>query len=763
MNDRVLVVWVGDGGETARRTAAALGDQVEMVTAPDASGTLDVLARRDVDCLVTDGRLPDTDGLAFLNDVRERYPELPVMFLAGHATLAVREALSAGATDYFRVGDAGSQSDLLANRIATVVESYRTSKRQEALSRIRTLVSDVNQALIRAGDRAQLDARICEILTRADPYRFAWIGELDEETGRLEPREWAGQGEGYLEDITTTVDGTPVGAAVTEGSVTVVGNVSEDPDCGTWREPTLERGFRSLAAVPLVYDDTRYGVLVIYADRIHAFDDEERTMLGELGDDIAHAFSAIETRQRLAREKERFRRLVAEVEEYAIFRLDPDGHVSSWNDGARRLQGYTREEIVGDHVSRFYPEDAGETDPETVLATAAAEGSHEETGWRVRKDGSRFWARTTVTALRGDAGELRGFAEIVRDLTHRRDRERTLRRFERAVEAAGQGVYITDTEGTIEYVNPAFEEITGYSRTEALGRTPRILKSGEMSGAYYENLWTTLLSGENWEAEVVDRRKNGEMYYAHQTIAPILDEAGDPREFVAIQTDITERKERERQLRVLDRVLRHNLNNDLNVIRARAEAIRASGPPEHASDAARVVEKTAELSELVDKEREITRVLTEEFERTQLDVARLVERTVGSLTEEYPDATIDIDVTGETVAETIPRVDRALTELTENAVVHNDRQHPVVTVSVHPDGDTVRIDVTDDGPGIPEMERAILLGEADLDPLYHGSGLGLWLVYWIVRRAGGALAVAENDPRGSVVTVELPRPAAPED
>lgn len=122
-------------------------------------------------------------------------------------------------------------------------------------------------------------------------------------------------------------------------------------------------------------------------------------------------------------------------------------------------------------------------------------------------------------------------------------------RFKRAVEAAGHAVFIADSNGLIEYVNPAFEEITGYSAAEAVGQNPRILKSGKMSDEFYERLWTTILNGKVWQREICNQRKDGELFYAHQTIAPVVTDAGDIEAFVAIQSDISAQKRRRDQLK----------------------------------------------------------------------------------------------------------------------------------------------------------------------------------------------------------------------
>jgi PAS domain S-box-containing protein len=134
--------------------------------------------------------------------------------------------------------------------------------------------------------------------------------------------------------------------------------------------------------------------------------------------------SSRRTREALRQSEERFRLLVEGVKDYAIFMLDPEGYVTTWNEGARRIKGYEAEEIVGEHFSVFYTdEDAERGYPEEVLCLAAADGHYEEEGIRVRKDGSTFWASVVVTALRDEEGELRGFAKVTRNITARKEAE----------------------------------------------------------------------------------------------------------------------------------------------------------------------------------------------------------------------------------------------------------------------------------------------------------------------------------------------------
>ena len=173
--------------------------------------------------------------------------------------------------------------------------------------------------------------------------------------------------------------------------------------------------------------------------------------------------------------EDRYRLLVEAVTDYAIYMLDPTGIVSSWNPGAQRFKGYRSDEIIGQHFSKFYTDEDRESGlPKRALATAAREGRFENEGWRVRKDGTRFWAFVVIDPIRSPSGELLGFAKVTRDLTERKVAEAKVKLTEEQFRLLVQGVtdyaiFMLDTEGNISNWNQGTRRIKGYNATEIIG------------------------------------------------------------------------------------------------------------------------------------------------------------------------------------------------------------------------------------------------------------------------------------------------------
>ncbi|MFW6384067.1 MAG: PAS domain S-box protein [Halodesulfurarchaeum sp.] len=436
--------------------------------------------------------------------------------------------------------------------------------------------------------------------------------------------------------------------------------------------------------------------------------------------------------------------------------VDRDRRVLFANDRFRSLFGTSDESVRGVHLREMLSE-AEFTGIETRFERAL---DGEAGQFHYELDAETDDPRTLDVhyyPLREDAdATITGVVASIRDITDSEARKRQLRGFKQAVDAAGQAIYMTDPGGTITYANEAFEEITGHSPQEAIGENPRILKSGEMPEDYYEELWETVTSGEIWVEEVINRRKNGELYHAYQTIAPVTTDAGAIEGYVAIQTDVTAQKERQDHLLSIDRMLRHNLNNELNVVLGRAAMIEEAGDPDVAADARAIREASNRLLEQAAKEREIVKILVEPLQERTFDLPNCVRSVTGRVQEKAPEATIELDLPAGLEIRSAPHLERALEELLDNAIAHTGDSQPTVQITVTEREEDVAIEIVDDNPPIPQEELAVLSRVGQIDALTHTSGMGLWLVKRIVNRSDGSVTFDTREPRGNRITLVLP-------
>src|SRR4051794_11403293 len=235
---------------------------------------------------------------------------------------------------------------------------------------------------------------------------------------------------------------------------------------------------------------------------------------------------------------EHFRLLVESVVDYAIYLLDPDGRVQSWNAGAQRLKGYTASEIVGESFARFFtPEARAARKPQALLAEALRAGRVEDIGWRVRKDGSQFWASATITTLRDRTGAHVGFAKVTRDLT-----DRAYRAF---VEASHAIVWTTDATGKPNADSPSWRAFTGQSEEEWRGLKAWGPLHPDDLGAIQVQWPAAKASGSRFEAEFRLRRHDGVYVWMAARAIPFKNEDGSIREWFGVTFDISDRKQAE--------------------------------------------------------------------------------------------------------------------------------------------------------------------------------------------------------------------------
>jgi len=438
--------------------------------------------------------------------------------------------------------------------------------------------------------------------------------------------------------------------------------------------------------------------------------------------------------------------------------LDEDGRFVYVNGAYADLYGYSRTEMLGEHWSLVYPDDEVAVAEEEILPTVAAEGYWHGESTGLRADGTTFVEDHTV-AQSGD-GDL---VCTVRDVTERRERERELETYRRelelknrAIEAAPVGIALADAsrpDDPVVYVNEAFEALTGYDAAEVVGRNCRFLQGEDTSEEAVARLRRGIEKEEPVTVELRNYRKDGTAFWNRVTVAPIYGDDGAVTHYVGFQEDITGRKEPARQLKVLHRVLRHNLANRMSLVRGNAEELADRTEGEERAIAEDVVASVDRLLATTDRHRQVVQLLSDRPAARPLQLAAIVRRTAAVAAERYPDATITVDA-DDVVATAVPAIETAVTELVDNAVRAPEDRRATVAVTCERDGDVCRLTVADDGPGIPAEEALILTGEQDVEPLYHGIGMGLWYVYWIVTLSGGTVSVSADD--GTTITVTLP-------
>jgi len=490
----------------------------------------------------------------------------------------------------------------------------------------------------------------------------------------------------------------------------------------------------------------------------------------------------------------RFELLVQSITDYAIYMLDPTGVVSSWNAGAERFKGYTADEIVGDHFSRFYTEEDRATGlPARALRMAETEGRFEAEGWRVRKDGARFWASVVIDPIRDLDGRLIGFAKITRDLTERRASEEALRRSEERFRLLVQSVtdyaiYMLDPDGIVTSWNPGAQRFKGYAADEIIGQHfSRFYTDEDRAAGIPARALATAERVGRFEAEGWRVRKDGSRFWANVVVDAVRDPAGRLIGFAKVTRDLTERRNtqlaleqaRERffQSQKMDAIgkltggVAHDFNNLLAVVLGSLELaqrrLAQGGDIQRFLDNARTAaERGASLTQrmLAFARRQDLQLETVDTTSLVRGMADMMQRTLG------------VGVTVETrfpLVLTAVHADAGQLELAILNLAVNARdampEGGAIVIAARDEhvgeddhrgilpGRYVCLSVTDDGEGMDEetLSRA-------MEPFFttkgvgKGTGLGLSMVHGFAEQCGGKLALSSVVGKGTTAEIWMP-------
>ncbi|MBX2860301.1 MAG: PAS domain-containing sensor histidine kinase [Vampirovibrio sp.] len=501
------------------------------------------------------------------------------------------------------------------------------------------------------------------------------------------------------------------------------------------------------------------------------------------------------------------------IQDYGVFLLDPDGEILSWNLGGEKILGYTENEVLGQHFSfLFTPDEVSENQPQQEIATAKNHHLTLSAGWFLRKDGSRVWIHDSLHAVYNADETVVGYVKIFRDDSEKKESEEVLNKYIRELSQIKSAldestiVAMTDAKGKINYVNDAFCRISQYSRQELIGQDHRIINAGYHPKAYIQDLWQTIQAGDIWRGDMKNKAKDGSFYWVDTTILPFLGDNGTPEQYIAIRHEITDKKQIETDLRLLNESLEARIDERTQDLQQANEELKQALHKLQESEQLRdtfisalthdmrtplVAEKRA--LELLQKHQNLLPEKIEsliprligsndallEMVNRLLDIyqfeagrIRLLPETVNlaELTQQCIDHVqvladekqihlvnkIPLDLP--TITGDPQQLKRVLTNLLGNALA-NIPAGCTVTLNGQTITNYIQITVADNGPGIdPEMlphlfERYFT---AQKTRKKIGSGLGLYICKMILDLHGGKIEAHSTLGQGAIFTITFP-------
>jgi PAS domain S-box-containing protein len=693
-------------------------------------------------------------------------------------------------------GESGGEPVIEGTQI-DITERKRSEEELRRVNRALRTLSECNQALVRAEEESGLLNQICQTLVQAGGYRMAWVGFAVHDEGKsVLPVAQAGFEDGYLQTTNITWADTergqgPTGRGIRTGKTEVARDMLTDPSLAPWREEARKRGYASSITLPLFLHGQVLGALMIYAKEPDAFDSEELQLLTELSNDLAYGIQALRTRAERLRAIEELALGTAILEAQSettidgILVVDRAGKIILSNRQFARVWNIPEDVISLQDDNRVLPFALRQVkNPESFLEKIEYLNAHETEESRDEielRDGRSFDRYSSP--LRDSNGKLLGRIWYFRDITEHKRSEAERARLVAAIEQSAEAVVITNPRGDIEYVNPAFSWITGYSREEALGQNPRILKSERQDPLFYQEIWATILGGRTWKGELINRKKDGKLYTEQMAITPVRGPRGEITHFIATKQDVTERKTLEAQLQQAAKMeavgrlaggVAHDFNNLLTIINGYSELLLETLGSDHG---ARIY--VSEVRNAGDRAASLTRQLLAFSRRQVLAPQVLSLNSVVANVDSMLRRLIGEDIKLRTALEpSLGRVkadpgqiEQVIMNLAvnardampaggnltiETANVDLDESYARSHVTVKP-GPHVMLAIADTGVGMsPETMARIFEPFFTTKGLGKGTGLGLATVYGIVKQSGGSIWVYSELGHGTVFKVYLP-------
>ncbi len=547
-------------------------------------------------------------------------------------------------------------------------------------------------------------------------------------------------------------------------------------------------GARALYGVPLMHEDEVIGVAKMASCTAYDFSGDDKQLFRAMARRATSLIVQAQLLSDLRASEERFRLMVNGVTDHAILMLDPEGRITSWNRGAERINGYTEAEALGRSYAFLFPEELREKDePRRLLEEAAERGVSQHVAVRVRKDGTRYHADATLTAVRDSEGVLRGFAKITRDVTERTEAEHERERLAVALEARSSlldevitrlpvGVVIVEPSGRFVKFNEKLARVWGL---EGLPEVASLEEYHLSRGRFADG---REVGAEEWpmarairerkptpEVQIELDRADGSTAVTLQSAAPVFDDAGNVIAAVVTIIDITERAEAEVLRERFTAILGHDLKNPLQTITLSTSAMLRSEtfPDAWRRHVGRIASSARTMSQMISDLLDATRGRIGSGMPVQpepMDLRAVVQQVAEELEIEFPERHIEVDAVCRSAdcpdfrgEWDLTRLQQLVQNLARNAVRHGAADGPV-RLSLEDGGTEVRLSVHNRGEPIPDDLRPDLFKPfRRRSDSTEGLGLGLYIVQEIARGHGGRVTFTSSREEGTTFVVTLPR------
>jgi hypothetical protein len=534
-------------------------------------------------------------------------------------------------------------------------------------------------------------------------------------------------------------------------------------------------------SIPMISNGAVIGVIILYLPEGYPSDLNEMNFLRSAAEIIAAIVNRKQAEETLRTSEEKFRALF-ETSVEGICLIDKNQKIVLVNPQMEKMFGYSTGEVLNMNLSKFFPEDEW-ADYLTKIDERKRGKSEVYEIKLLTKERINLWVIISASPILDKEGNYQGAFGMLTDITALKAAESALRKFYLGVEQSPNSVIITDINGNIEYVNPYFSETTGYSSNEVIGNNPRILKSGNKTKEEFKELWDTILSGKSWRGDLLNKKKNGELFWESTTISPIKDESGEITHFIAIKLDVTEKKKllddliiakdkAEESSRLKSHFLAnmsHELRTPLIGILGYSDAIKEEAKDETTAEMAGIINKGGKrLLETLNLILNLSRIEAGRLDLNKeiVDVELVLNEVIELFTEVAAGKKLFIKKVF-TASKTKTKTDRSILSHILNNLLNNGIKYTNeggITISLENkvnDGEWIVISFRDTGIGISKENQKLIWEEfrqvsEGYSRAFEGNGLGLTVTKNFVEKLEGEISVQSEVGIGSIFIVEIP-------